>query len=155
MEQTVKKLKTLNKTLFWFNRDLRTKDNLLLFQSNPILAIYINSPCLNSFQSNLIRIQLELLNSCLLNLNIPLLVIPASILSLVLSDFNITRVVANNTCAVRNGIDQDIINLIKQNGIEFQCADDECILKPGSVLTKLGNPYKVYTMFRNSYSNLI
>ncbi|MGF1751559.1 deoxyribodipyrimidine photo-lyase [Vibrio cionasavignyae] len=157
------------KRLVLFNRDLRTIDNTALIQAvdgeTPVIAVFIATPQqwvqhdLAPIQADLIRRRLEALNTELELLNIPLLYHQcdnferANEWLLALSiELGVTELFLNLDYEVneRNRISA-LSEQFKQHGKTVCSFDDKCILRPGSVLNKQGQNFKVFTPFKNAW----
>lgn len=155
--------------LLWFRADLRVVDNKALVEAclrcSTIIATFIATPMqwhehhVAPIQIDLIQRRLAVLRQLLAELNIPLIVkeVPdyeqssQALLELV-SEYNIKHVFCNKQYEWNERQRDDLTaQLLRNNQIKFSAFDDACIIAPGRVLTKKGQPFKVFTPFRREW----
>ncbi|MDH0746136.1 deoxyribodipyrimidine photo-lyase [Pseudomonas sp. GD03842] len=151
--------------LFWLRTDLRTHDNTALnaaMKQGPTVAAFMISPeqwrrhdeasCKVDFWLR----NLAVLKDSLKALNIPLLIVnadtwdkaPQALLELC-QTHGIEHVHVNEEYGVNEEKrDKAVEAMLDKHGIGFDRYLDQLLFKPGSVLTKSGNYFKVYTQFR-------
>ncbi len=155
--------------LFWFRNDLRVVDNTALFHAcqtdTPLFALYIITPKqwqqhhLAPIQADLIFRRLCFLKEQLKTLNIPLIIKQrddfddvAECIAELVDELNIDSVFCNRQY-VWNEVQRDlqVESRLALCAIPFRQFDDNCILPPGSVRTKGGDYFKVFTPFRRAW----
>jgi deoxyribodipyrimidine photo-lyase len=151
--------------LFWLRTDLRAHDNTALsaaMHQGPTLAVYLISPgqwqlhddaaCKVDFWlRNLKALQVELKS-----LNVPLLIVHADtwdkapkVIADLCKAHKVEQVHVNEEYGVNEQRrDRDVAAALDKLGIGFHSHLDQLFFKPGSVLTKSGGYFKVYTQFR-------
>jgi deoxyribodipyrimidine photo-lyase len=155
--------------LLWFRNDLRSKDNQALSDAvasgKAVLAVYIlcskqwQQHDLAPIQADLILRRLIQLREDLAALNIPLLVleldgyqqVPECLLSLC-RQYQITEVYCHYQYELNEQRrDQAVEQALSQQAIGFNRYHGDCIVRPGQVLTKSGENFKVFTPFRKAW----
>jgi deoxyribodipyrimidine photo-lyase len=155
----------MNMQLIWLRSDLRVHDNTALsaaMEQGPTLAVYMISPA--QWQSHddapckvdfWLR-NLSALKTGLSALNVPLLIVhastwdkaPKALLDLC-KEHGIEQVHVNEEYGVNETRrDRDVQSALEKQGIAFHSHLDQLFFKPGSVLTKSGSYFKVFTQFR-------
>lgn len=151
--------------LMWFRTDLRVTDNTALaaaMQAGPTVAVFLlspgqwqqhdDAPCKVDFWlRNLAELSRELQR-----LNVPLLVREADdwstapkVLGKLAQELGAAAVHANEEYGVNESRrDQDVGAALDELGINFHSHLDRLLFKPGSVLTRTGTYFKVYSQFR-------
>jgi deoxyribodipyrimidine photo-lyase len=151
--------------LFWLRTDLRVHDNTALsaaMHQGPTIALYMISPgqwqlhddaaCKVDFWlRNLKAVQAELKA-----LNVPLLIAHADTwdkapkaLADLCKEHKVEQVHVNEEYGVNEQRrDREVAAELDNQGIAFHSHLDQLFFKPGSVLTKSGGYFKVYTQFR-------
>lgn len=151
--------------LIWLRSDLRLHDNTALSAAadrGPSVAVYLlspeqwqahdDAPCKVDFWLR----NLSVLRHALGELNIPLLIRTASrwdqapkvLLDLCLQ-LNIDTVHVNEEYGVHESRrDTAVADLLNSNGIAFHSYLDQLLFKPGTVLTKTGTYFQVFSQFR-------
>lgn len=160
---------TVNHALLWLRADLRVIDNTALncaiASGLPVIAVYIVTPMqwyqhhISGRQIDLIERRLHVVKQLLNDINIPLLIVecddfsavPATIVRLC-QQYQISAVYCNRQHSWNEkqrdiAVEQALIAQDKQ----WHCADDYCVLPPGSVLTQQRQMYKVFTPYRNAW----
>jgi deoxyribodipyrimidine photo-lyase len=155
----------MNMQLIWLRSDLRVHDNTALaaaMEQGPTVAAYVISPgqwtrhddaaCKVDFWlRNLVE-----LKAALGKLNVPLLIVhadtwdkaPAALLKLC-KEHEIEKVHVNEEYGINETRrDDDVHAALSEAGVHFQSHLDQLFFKPGSVLTKTGSYFKVFTQFR-------
>ncbi|WP_333982594.1 deoxyribodipyrimidine photo-lyase [Ectopseudomonas khazarica] len=151
--------------LMWLRTDLRTQDNTALSEamlSGPTIALYLitpqqwqrhdDAPCKVDFWlRNLAELQ-----RALARLNVPLLVrhcadwsdAPAQ-LAEVCHQHNVCAVHVNEEYGVNESLrDQQVAAYLRQQDIAWHSHLDQLFFRPGSVLTRSGSYFQVYSQFR-------
>lgn len=158
--------------LFWLRTDLRVHDNTALaaaMERGPTLAVYLISPgqwdshddaaCKVDFWLRNLR-ELE---KALAKLHVPLLIRHADIwdkapqvLAELCAEHAIEAVHANEEYGVNESArDQAVKHKLDSAGVPFHTCLDQLLFAPGSILTKTGNYFQVYSQFRKvCYSRL-
>ncbi|TWC16889.1 MULTISPECIES: deoxyribodipyrimidine photo-lyase [unclassified Pseudomonas] len=158
--------------LIWLRSDLRLNDNTALAAAaarGPCVAVYLTSPaqwrahddapCKIDFWLR----NLASLSTALAELNIPLLIRHAphwdqapSVLLTLCRELNIEAVHANEEYGVNEARrDAEAARCLKAQGIDFHSYLDQLLFKPGSVLTRTGSYFQVFSQFRKAcYSRL-
>jgi deoxyribodipyrimidine photo-lyase len=155
----------MNMQLIWLRSDLRVHDNTALsaaMEQGPTLAVYMispeqwhshdDAPCKVDFWlRNLAALKIELQA-----LNVPLVIVhaatwdkaPKALLTLC-TTHGIEQVHVNEEYGVNETRrDEDVAAALDKHGIGFHSHLDQLFFKPGSVLTKSGGYFKVFTQFR-------
>ncbi|EEN99801.1 deoxyribodipyrimidine photo-lyase [Vibrio cholerae] len=158
--------------LVWFRRDLRSFDNTALTAAlnsgDPVAAMYIATPeqwhqhHLAPIQADLIWRRLAELQQELAALNVPLFYqqvadfqAAAVAVSQLAKTLNATQVLANRDYELdEQQRDQSAQQLLSEQGITWSAFDDKCVLPPGSVRTKQGEFFKVFTPFKRAWLTL-
>jgi deoxyribodipyrimidine photo-lyase len=155
----------MNMQLIWLRSDLRVHDNTALsaaMEQGPTLAVYMISPAqwrshddapckVDFWLRNLAALKVELEA-----LNVPLLIVqattwdkaPKALVDLC-TTHGIEQVHVNEEYGVNETRrDEDVAAALDKQGIGFHSHLDQLFFKPGSVLTKSGGYFKVFTQFR-------
>ncbi|MCW1246017.1 deoxyribodipyrimidine photo-lyase [Pseudomonas sp. SAICEU22] len=151
--------------LIWLRSDLRLHDNTALAAAaaaGPCVAVYLMSPgqwrahddapCKIDFW----RRNLASLGSALNELNVPLLIRHASywdqapqVLSTLCRELNVSAVHVNDEYGVNETRrDDEVARTLEGQGVAFHRYLDQLLFKPGSVLTRTGNYFQVFSQFR-------
>jgi deoxyribodipyrimidine photo-lyase len=155
----------MNMQLIWLRSDLRAHDNTALsaaMEQGPTLAVYMISPAqwqshddapckVDFWLRNLAALKVELEA-----LNVPLLIVQASTwdkapktLLKLCTTHGIEQVHVNEEYGVNETRrDEGVAAALEKQGIGFHSHLDQLFFKPGSVLTKSGGYFKVFTQFR-------
>ncbi|WP_422776369.1 deoxyribodipyrimidine photo-lyase [Pseudomonas mediterranea] len=158
--------------LIWLRSDLRLNDNTALAAAaarGPCVAVYLTSPeqwrahddapCKIDFWLR----NLASLSAALNELNIPLLIRHAphwdqapSVLLTLCRELSIDAVHVNEEYGVNEARrDAETARSLKAQGIDFHSYLDQLLFKPGSVLTRTGSYFQVFSQFRKvCYSRL-
>lgn len=150
--------------LVWFRKDLRIYDNPALYHAcrqGTVTAVYFVTPQqwqvhnLAPIQADFIEASLNSLSQSLAQLGINLLIeevadfaqIPAC-LQVLTERYRVHTIHANSEPEI-NEIERD--NAVLNSGLPLRLYPGDCLLEPGSVLTKQGKMYKVFSAFRNAW----
>ncbi len=150
--------------LVWLRKDLRVHDNPALFyacQRGPVSAVYFVTPKqwqahhLAPIQADFIEANLNTLRQSLAQLGIALIIeevddfaaIPAR-LKVLCEHYQVKHIHANSEAEI-NEIKRD--QAVLHSGLPLLLYQGDCLLDPGSVQTKQGTMYKVFTPFRNAW----
>ena len=155
----------MKNNIFWFRRDLRLDDNTALanalLSKNPIIPIFIfDSNIIETLPEDDARIsfiyaQLEKINNVLKGHKSSLLIKigdPKSVFKNLISEFNIQEVYSNfdyEPYAIKR--DSEITDLLNQNKIKHLQYKDQVIFEPHEILKDNGDPYTVYTPYKNKW----
>lgn len=153
------------KQLMWFRSDLRTQDNTALSQamrSGSTIALYLitpsqwqrhdDAPCKVDFWLR----NLAELSKALTALNVPLLVrqcddwseVPLLVAD-VCREHTIYAVHVNEEYGINESLrDRQVCAYLRQQAIAWHSHLDQLLFKPGSVLTRSGGYFQVYSQFR-------
>ena len=155
-------------SIVWFRRDLRLRDNPAFYhgvKKGPVIAVYMlcedqwNQHSLAKRQRSLIVEHLKALEESLSKQAIPLVVINAG-------DFDkipealVTFAKDNNCADIRfnqeyehneRKLSASVINAFKAKGISPKVSHDQCLIEPGKIYNKQGQPYKVFSAFKKAY----
>ncbi|MGY5612095.1 deoxyribodipyrimidine photo-lyase [Vibrio brasiliensis] len=155
--------------LVWLRRDLRVEDNralnLALASGQPVAAIYVATPKtwqrhgLAPIQADLIFRRLCELRNDLDLLNVPLFYVQVETFTQAaervadLAQANsVSGVFYNKEYEVdERNRDSYLEQQLSDSDIEVIGVDDKCALRPGSVLNKQGDYFKVFTPFKRAY----
>ena len=155
----------MDTSAFWFRRDLRIEDNtglreatqsghiillVFIFDDNIIDELPSNDPRLNFIHQSL-----ETINNQLLKHNGALLVLkgnPIEIWKKLIKNYNLRAIYANQDYepyAIQR--DKELEKLCRSNSIEFKSFKDQVIFEKDEVLKADGNPYTVFTPYKNKW----
>ncbi|KJY84531.1 deoxyribodipyrimidine photolyase [Vibrio galatheae] len=155
--------------LVWLRRDLRVEDNTALVQAcasgEPVVALYIATPktwqnhALAPIQADLIYRRLFELQKDLAAKNINLyyaqvdsFLDSVQLVTSIAKQQGVSGVWFNKEYEVDEQLrDAKLIGMLEQAGIDGIGCDDKCLLKPGSVVNKQGDYFKVFTPFKRAY----
>lgn len=151
--------------LIWFRNDLRVQDNTALsaaMQAGPTLAVFVispgqwqrhdDAPCKVDFWlRNLVTLQRELHQ-----LNVPLLIRHAEywadapdVLAALCREQSIDSVQVNAEYGLNEAQrDRDVASQLDAAGVAFHSHLDQLLFQPGSILTRTGSYFQVYSQFR-------
>ncbi|WP_120512038.1 deoxyribodipyrimidine photo-lyase [Photobacterium salinisoli] len=158
-----------NRCLMWFRADLRTVDNTALIQAcqkyQSVLAVFIATPDqwaahdVAPIQIDFIRRRLAVLRSQLAELNIPMRIeavadfnaVPDCMATLA-RDWQVEHVFCNKQYEWNERQrDMAVGHALAEAGIKFSVLEDTCVLPAGTILTRQGEPFRVYTPFRREW----
>jgi len=151
--------------LLWLRSDLRVHDNTALsaaLEQGPTVAVFLISPAqwlshddapckVDFWLRNLVE-----LRAALSELNVPLLIRHAdtwdqapNVLLELCREHQIETVHANEEYGIHESDrDQAVAQALQDAGIHWRSHLDQLFFKPGSVLTKTGTYFKVFSQFR-------
>ena len=153
--------------LIWFRTDLRIRDNTALhaaLQAGPTVAVFLTSPgqwqahddaaCKVDFWLR----NLRSLRAELQRLNVPLLIRPAerwrdtpAVLARLCRELQIDSVHVNEEYGLNERRrDEDVAHHLQTQGVDFHSHFDRLLLRPGSVLTRSGGYFQVFSQFRKA-----
>lgn len=158
--------------LMWFRSDLRVQDNTALaaaMQAGPTVAVFLlspgqwlahdDAPCKVDFWLR----NLHPLSKALEKLGVPLLIRHADtweqapqVIAALCNDLEIDAVQANEEYGIHESRrDQAVADRLGEQGIHWRSHLDQLLFQPGSVLTKGGTYFQVFSQFRKvCYSRL-
>ncbi|MHB0852959.1 deoxyribodipyrimidine photo-lyase [Stutzerimonas nitrititolerans] len=153
--------------LIWFRTDLRVQDNTALtaaMQAGPTLAVFLlspgqwlahdDAPCkIDFWLRNLLDLEAKLRQ-----LNVPLLIRHAehwrdapAVLAGLCREQAIGRVHVNGEYSLNEARrDHDVASQLDRMGVGFHSHTDRLLFQPGSVLTRSGGYFKVFSQFRKA-----
>ncbi len=158
--------------LMWFRTDLRVQDNSALaaaMQAGPTVAVFLlspaqwqlhdDAPCKVDFWLR----NLRHLSEALGQLGVPLLIRNADswdqapqVIAELCNEHEITAVQVNEEYGIHETRrDHAVADRLGEQGIHWRSHLDQLLFQPGSVLTKAGNYFQVFSQFRKvCYSRL-
>jgi len=146
----------------WLRRDLRLQDNAALYYAltsgYPVLVVFIFDPNILGQLENKRDARVDFIHQQLVKINQELankasqLVVkfqtPQKAWQELTSDFNVQAVYTNNDYEpYARKRDQEIADLLKQNGINFHTYKDQVIFEKNEVKKADGTPYTVFTPY--------
>jgi len=152
-------------SIHWFRRDLRLTDNTSLNEAlrrdRRVLCLFIfDSEILDPLPKDDARV--TYIHDALIDIHDELREYDSSLLvrhgkpidvwKSLIDEFGIASVDTNEDYepyAIER--DVEVAKLLEKNGIEFHTHTDHVIYKPGTVLKDDGDPYTVYTPFKNKW----
>jgi deoxyribodipyrimidine photo-lyase len=163
------KRKNHETTLFWFRSDLRLNDSHALYRAsftdNPVVGVFIFSP--QDFKNHdMASVKLEFLINNLrilkeecAGLNIPLIVLTEENAENVVNrirdfalEISATSAFWNIEYEVNEGKrDKKVKDVLIQHGIKVNACHDQCVMDPGTVVSKEGRSYSVFTPFKKAW----
>jgi len=154
--------------VFWFRRDLRLEDNAGLFfalsENKNVLPIFIFDPeILESLPKNDARVQfiyntLTKINNRLLEQKKSIQIFhdsPNKVFHQLNKQFNINTVYTNHDYepyALER--DKTIASFLSSKNIEFKTYKDQVIFEKSEIVKADGNPYLVYTPYKNKWKTV-
>uniref|UniRef100_UPI000F07E67F deoxyribodipyrimidine photo-lyase n=1 Tax=Pseudomonas viridiflava TaxID=33069 RepID=UPI000F07E67F len=151
--------------LIWLRSDLRAQDNTALtaaMERGPTLAVYLLSPAqwrshddadckVDFWLRNLVELE-----KALGALNVPLLIREADswdqapeVLAKLCTQFKVEGLHVNQEYGINETRrDQAVHKAMEKAGVHFNSYLDQLLFKPGSILTKTGNYFQVFTQFK-------
>ena len=154
--------------VFWFRRDLRLEDNAGLFfalsENKNVLPIFIFDPeILESLPKNDARVQfiyntLTKINNRLLEQKKSIQIFhdsPNKVFHQLSEQFNINTVYTNHDYepyALER--DKTIASFLSSKNIEFKTYKDQVIFEKSEIVKADGNPYLVYTPYKNKWKTV-
>ncbi len=156
-------------SIFWFRRDLRLDDNVGLLKSlkgeNPVLPIFIfDKNILDHLPKDDARV--TFIFKTLLNINQELQEkhksslaqfygTPEEVFEDLIGKFDIQEVYANHDYEpYARKRDSEIRELLTKNNIEFLTFKDQVIFEKDEIVKNDGNPYVVYTPYKNKWKEV-
>lgn len=152
--------------LFWFRRDLRLHDNTALFyalkENTPTLPIFIFDRNIldllddkDDARVSFIHAQIEGLKKQLQLVGSDLKVYygtPIEVYKNIIQSFEVSAVYTNRDYEpYAKERDKSIDDLLKAHGIGFYTFKDQVIFEKDEILTDGGDPYKVFTPYKNKW----
>lgn len=152
--------------IFWHRRDLRLVDNAGLFYAldseSPVLPIFIfdknildNLEDKDDARVTFIHDRLSALNAHYQQLGSGLRVFfgtPEEAFADLRTSYDLSAVYTNRDYEpYAKSRDQRIENLLKETGIHFYSFKDQVLFEQGEILTDQGEPYKVFTPYKNKW----
>jgi len=151
--------------IFWFRRDLRTKDNAGLFHAlnsdEKVLPIFIFDNSIldelekNDARVNFIHNQLVIINNELQKCEKSLAVFygkPKDIFEKLLAENKVNTVFTNHDYEpYARKRDKEVYQIFKENNINFKTSKDQVIFEKSEVVKDNGTPYVVYTPFSRKW----
>ena len=158
--------------LVWLRRDLRSRDNHALYharQKGPVVCVWLAFP--GQWQEhhdspNKLHFWLENITALSKNLatfNIPLITrnldryqdAPTALLALA-QELGAEALWFNDEYGVHEQRrDESVVNHLQTHHISCYCFTDDCLITPGTLLNKQGQPFKVFTPFRKALYALL
>ncbi|GAA4274157.1 deoxyribodipyrimidine photo-lyase [Aquimarina gracilis] len=153
-------------SVFWFRRDLRLDDNIGLLKSlqeeNPVLPIFIfDKNILDHLSKDDARVTfifetLQNLNHKIKKEHRSSLAMfygqPKEVLADLIHKFDIQKVFTNHDYEpYAQERDTEIKKLLSEHNIEFQTFKDQVIFEKDEIVKNDGNPYVVYTPYKNKW----
>lgn len=157
-------------TLFWFRRDLRLEDNVGLSQalkSQPsVLPLFIFDTTILNDLKDPVDGRVQFIHHCIQSLqnelatkNSSILVVqgrPLQVFKTLLETYRVQAVYCNEDYeSYARSRDAQVKALLAENGISFHSFKDQMIFAPTDVLKSDGNPYTVYTAYKNKWKSLL
>jgi len=158
----------MKNNIFWFRRDLRIEDNSALARAltekeNVIPIFIFDANIIDRLPKDDARVsfiynQLEKINNQLKEFKSSLIVKygePKEIFKQLLQDFDVEKVYSNKDYepyAIKR--DKDITSLLFQRNIPHIQLKDQVIFEPHEVLKDNGDPYTVYTPYKNKWLSM-
>ncbi len=149
-------------SICWLRRDLRLNDHAALYHAlksgYPVLVVFIFDPNIldrledkKDARVDFIHQQLVKINEQLTDKGSQLIVkfqTPQEAWEEIINDFNVQSVYTNHDYEpYARKRDQEIADLLKQNGIVFHSYKDQVIFEKGEVKKADGTPYTVFTPY--------
>lgn len=159
-------MSTSSISIFWFRRDLRLEDNAALYHALksglPVLAIFIfDTAILKKLENKtdprvgFIHATLTQLQSDLQKLGSSLMVLHRTVLDTfkqITTTFEISAVYTNHDYEpYATKRDEEVDSFLKSKNINFLTFKDQVIFEKKEVMSDTGNPYKVYTPYKNKW----
>ncbi len=149
------------KTIFWFRRDLRLKDNVglhnALKNNKEVTPVFIFDDNIikelpqNDKRISYIYTELESIKKQLINIGSDLLVFrgtPEEVFLKLIEDYGIEKVYTNHDYEPYSILrDNKIEKILNNNKIEFKTFKDQVIFEKNEILKGDGKPYLVFTPY--------
>ncbi len=156
-------------SVHWFRRDLRIKDNHALSRaldsSSNVLPLFIFDKNIlddlpkKDHRVSFIHRELKSLKKQIKDLGGDLLVLygdPLTIWQKLLEDYDLSAVYTNEDYEpYAKQRDREVKSLLDSKGIAFHSLKDQVIYAKNDVVKEDGNPYTVYTPYKNKYLSLL
>ncbi|MFZ9046222.1 MAG: cryptochrome/photolyase family protein [Cyclobacteriaceae bacterium] len=152
--------------IFWFRRDLRLEDNTGLYYAlasgKQVLPIFIFDTTILSKLHSKEDARVGFIHDQISNLQERLHVAggsvqvehgePVEVISKLIEDYPVASIYANRDYEPY-GKSRDLLvsEVCKSKGVEFFTFKDQVIFEEGEILTDQGQPYKVFTPFKNRW----
>lgn len=150
--------------IFWFRRDLRLEDNIgfqqaclegetlpiFIFDENIIEELPKNDARITFIYDVLLKINEELKNN---DTGISIFKgKPLQLFAEIIQKYPIKKVFLNRDYEpYAQQRDEEVISFLKKQGVEVHAFQDHVIMEPNEVLKADGNPYTVYTPYKNTW----
>ena len=153
-------------SIFWFRRDLRLDDNAglkaALSDDHPVVPIFIfDTEILESLPEDDARVtfifeNLQKMRDQLQNEHDSSIAMyhgtPEKVFKQILKEFEVKKVFTNRDYEpYAKERDEEIKKLLEDNDVEFKDFKDQVIYESGEVLKSDGDPYIVYTPYKNTW----
>ena len=153
-------------SIFWFRRDLRLDDNAglkaALSDDHPVVPIFIfDTEILDSLPEDDARVtfifeNLQKMRDQLQNEHDSSIAMyhgtPEKVFKQILKEFEVKKVFTNRDYEpYAKERDEEIKKLLEDNNVEFKDFKDQVIYESGEVLKSDGDPYIVYTPYKNTW----
>ena len=140
--------------IFWFRRDLRLRDNVGLYNSlisdKTLLLFIYDDSILRNLKKDDPRV--TFISSLINNINKKIKKFRSNVLCKYGNPIDISNVFFNRDYepyAIKR--DQEIIDLLAKNNIKTSTYKDHLIFEKNEISKVDGNPYTVYTPFKNKW----
>lgn len=152
----------------WYRNDLRVFDHvgLTLAQQTglPVIGVFVATPATWSvhdmapIKQDFIRRRVTQLSAELAEYGVPLYAVEAAtyadcqILFAAIAQQGAVEVFAQREYELREQWrDTQVANVLATFGSRFTLHDSQCVMPPGSILSKTGEPYKVFTPYKKTW----
>lgn len=148
--------------VFWFRRDLRLDDNTGLYHAliagKPVLPIFIFDIEILDKLENKYDNRVDFIHKALSEIDFALKLNGSSLLTIngkpieiwkkLLREYDIEEVFTNHDYEpYATKRDEEVNELLKENGIKFNTYKDQVIFEKGEVMKSDGKPYTIYTPY--------
>ncbi len=154
--------------VMWFRSDLRVYDNPALFSAmaqGQTIAIYFVTEGqwqihgISPAKRALILRQVKALHDELEKLHVPLIVLSAKtfkelpgVLNAFINEHPVKSIFFNHEYEVNElACARDVSEQLNKLGISCSAYHDKCLIEPGLIRNKQGEPYKVFSAFKRNY----
>ncbi|MBU2224228.1 MAG: deoxyribodipyrimidine photo-lyase [Gammaproteobacteria bacterium] len=154
--------------LVWLRNDLRCFDNAALYHAQqsglPIVAVYIATPeswkqhQMAPIKQDFLRRRAEQMQKELAELGIPMLLLEGSNYHQCLEQLKLicqqgaVSLYAQREYELREQMRDHAVNdVLSRIGIDCHFIDNQCRFAPGTVLSKTGDVYKIFTPFKKTW----
>jgi deoxyribodipyrimidine photo-lyase len=154
----------------WFRRDLRLEDNAALYHAlkdkNPVVPVFIfDRQILDELEDRTDR-RVEFIREAILAMQEKLekkestmdvrYGSPEEVFAELVKDYQIEKVFTNSDYEpYARERDQQIANLLRENGVSFHSYKDQVIFEKTEVLKDDGTPYTVFTPYSRKWKSLV